>query len=218
MTSNLACSSDGLNVINQNGLTIDLNNRTISGPGIQNDNPGASLDELNAGIRLGDSSNIIIKGPGTIKDFDAGILNIRGDGNKISRVTFTENEIAVFDSESRSITVEDNLMFGNDIGFAAHSSTGAKLVTNLFKTNDLAGMTFVNSASNEVSMNTVQGSVNGIFVDGQSTNNNINSNNVLQNRGVDMNNGNGLSTEINDNTFLDNNCNTSVPDGLCLGR
>ena len=92
-------------------------------------------------------------------------------------------------------------MFGNSIGVAAHSSSGSTLTTNLFKANDLAGVTLVNSASNELSMNTIQGSVNGIFLDGQSTKNNINSNNVLQNRGVDLNNGNGLPTNINDNVF-----------------
>ena len=92
------------------------------------------------------------------------------------------------------------------------------MTTNLFKANDLAGVTLVNSANNELSANTIQGSVNGIFLDGQSTKNNIDSNSVLKNRGVDLNNGNGLPTNINDNVFSDNNCNTSVPDGLCLGR
>ena len=104
------------------------------------------------------------------------------------------------------------------IGVAAHSSSGSQLTTNLFKANELAGVTLVNSAENQLSMNTIQGSVNGIFADGQSTGNIIDSNNVLQNHGVDLNNGNGLPTNINNNVFTDNNCNTSVPDGLCLGR
>ncbi|MDN5868961.1 MAG: FxLYD domain-containing protein [Candidatus Nitrosocosmicus sp.] len=216
LNSDLYCDSDGLNVVNQNGLTIDLNGYTLSGPGIQSDNRGASLEEQNAGIRLEDSSNMIIKGPGTIKDFDAGVLNNRGDGNKISRVTFTENEMAVFDVESTRSNIEDNLMFGNDIGYAGHSSSGAKLITNLFKSNDLAGITFVNSDNNGISMNTIQGSVNGIFLDSQSTDNSVNSNNVLQNHGVDLNNANGLPIETNDNSFSNNNCNTSVPDGLCV--
>lgn len=218
LTSNIDCTSDGLNVINQDGLTINLNNYTISGPGIQADKVNLSLEELNAGIRVQDSSNVIIKGPGTIKDFDDGILIDKGESNQISRVTFTQNEIAIFDVESGNTIVEDNLMFGNNIGYAGHSSTGTKLTTNLFKSNDLAGVSLVSSTNNELLMNTIQGSVTGIFLDGQSTENNVNSNNVLQNRGVDLNNANGLAPETNENVFLDNKCNTSVPDGLCLGR
>lgn len=218
LTSNIHCNSYGLNVINQEGLTLDLNGYTLSGPGIRSNDIGASLEELNSGIRLKDSSNIIIKGPGVIKDFDNGVLNNRGDGNKISKVTFTENEMAIFDVESSNTIVDNNLMFENDIGYAGHSSGDAKLSTNLFKSNDLAGITFVNSDNNGISMNTIQGSVSGIFLDSQSTDNNVNSNNVLQNKGVDLNNANGIPIEANDNTFSDNNCNTSVPNGLCLGR
>ncbi len=148
-----------------------------------------------------DNDGVTVQGPGTIQNFQAGALFSGGEDNKISRVTFTENEIAVFETGSKNIAIEDNLMFGNSIGVAAHSSSGSTLTTNLFKANDLAGVTLVNSASNELSMNTIQGSVNGIFLDGQSTKNNVDSNNVLQNRGVDLNNGNGLPTNINDNVF-----------------
>lgn len=217
LPSNLYCSSDGFNVVNQDGLVINLNGFTIYGPGIQ-DTKGTSLRDLNAGIRLEDSSNIVIEGPGTITDFDAGVLIDNGENNQISRVTFTENEIAVFDSGSRGSNIEDNLMFGNDIGYAGHSSNNGKLLTNLFKSNDLAGATFVSSRNYDISLNTIQGSINGIFLDSPSRENSINSNNVLQNTGVDLNNANGLPLESTGNTYLDNNCNTSVPDGLCSGR
>lgn len=217
LTSNVECSDDGLNINNNDGITIDLNGFTLSGPGIQ-DNKGASLEELNAGIRVQDSSNIVIQGPGTIKNFDAGVLNINGESLTVSRVTFTEDEIAIFDTESTGSSIEDNLMFANDIGVAFHSSSGSEVFRNLFKLNDLAGVSLVNSDSNEISMNTIQGSVNGIFLDRPSKGNNVNSNNVLQNTGVDLNNANGLPIESTGNTYLDNNCNTSVPDGLCLGR
>lgn len=208
LTANLNCKTDGI-IVGADGITIDLNGFTLSGPGEKSSK---------VGIMFADNDDVTVQGPGTIKTFQAGALFSGGQDNKISRVTFTENEIAVFETGSKNVVIEDNLMFGNSIGVAAHSSSGSKLTTNLFKSNDLAGVTLVNSASNELSMNTIQGSVNGIFLDGQSTKNNVNSNNVLQNRGVDLNNGNGLPTNINDNVFSDNNCNTSVPDGLCLGR
>ena len=208
LTANLDCKTDGI-IVGADGITIDLNGFTLSGPGEKSSK---------VGIMFADNDGVTVQGPGTIQKFQAGALFSGGEDNKISRVTFTENEIAVFETGSKNVVIEDNLMFGNSIGVAAHSSSGSMLTTNLFKSNDLAGVTLVNSASNELSMNTIQGSVNGIFLDGQSTKNNVNSNNVLQNRGVDLNNGNGLPTNINDNVFSDNNCNTSVPDGLCLGR
>jgi parallel beta-helix repeat protein len=208
LTANLDCKTDGI-IVGADGITIDLNGFTITGPGEKSSK---------VAIMFADNDGVTVQGPGTIQKFQAGALFSGGEDNKISRVTFTENEIAVFQTGSKNVVIEDNLMFGNSIGVAAHSSSGSKLTTNLFKSNDLAGVTLVNSASNELSMNTIQGSVNGIFLDGQSTKNNVNSNNVLQNRGVDLNNGNGLPTNINDNVFSDNNCNTSVPDGLCLGR
>jgi parallel beta-helix repeat protein len=165
-----------------------------------------------------DNDGVTVQGPGTIENFQAGALFSGGEDNKISKVTFMNNEIAIFETGAKNTAIEDNSIFDNSIGVAAHSSSGSSLTTNLFKANDLAGVTLVNSASNELSANTIQGSVNGIFLDGQSTKNIIDSNSVLKNRGVDLNNGNGLPTNINDNVFSDNNCNTSVPDGLCLGR
>ncbi len=208
LTANLDCKTDGI-IVGADGITIDLNGFTLSGPGEKSSK---------VGVMFADNDGVTVQGPGTIQKFQAGALFSGGEDDKISKVTFTENEIAVFETGSKNVAIEDNLMFGNSIGVAAHSSSGSQLNTNLFKSNDLAGVTLVNSANNELSMNTIQGSVNGIFLDGQSTKNNVNSNNVLQNRGVDLNNGNGLPTNINDNVFSDNNCNTSVPDGLCLGR
>ena len=87
---------------------------------------------------------------------------------------------------------------------------------NLFKSNGLAGVNFINSSNNEFEMNTIQGSATGVFLDGQSTEDIFKSNNILQNIRVDLNNGNGLSAQTSNNEFYDNNCNTSIPDGLCL--
>lgn len=209
LTSNLNCSSDGLYIIDQDDLTIDLNGYTIEGPGIQNEN---------AGIRLNNSSNILVTGPGTLKDFEFGILNDNGDGNKVSRVTFTDNEIGTFDVNSKNTIIVDNLMFGNSIGEATLSSNNLELSTNLFKSNHRAGVAMINTTDSIARMNTIQGSNTGVFLDSKSFDNTIYSNNILQNARVDVNNADGLPTETNDNSFSDNNCNTSVPDGLCLGR
>lgn len=208
LTSNLDCETDGL-IIGEDGITVDLNGHTITGPGVSTSK---------VGMMLSDMDNVNIEGPGTIQNFQAGVLNTGGQDDKISSVTFTGNQIGSFNTGSANTAIEDNLFFNNNIGVASHSSTGASLVTNLFKGNDLAGITFVNSASNEVSFNTIQGSVSGLFFDGQSQDNVVNSNNILDNSGVDINNANGLPLNVNNNLFNDNNCNASVPVGLCLGK
>ena len=164
LTANLDCKTDGL-IVGADDITIDLNGFTLNGPGEKSSK---------VGVMFADNDGVTVQGPGTIENFQAGALFSGGEDNKISRVTFTENEIAVFETGSKNVVIEDNLMFGNSIGVAAHSSEGSKLSTNLFKANDLAGVTLVNSANNELSMNTIQGSVNGIFLDGQSTKNNVN--------------------------------------------
>ena len=208
LTANLDCKTDGL-IVGADGITIDLNGFTLTGPGDKSSK---------VGVMFADNDDVTVQGPGTIENFQAGALFSGGEENKISKVTFQNNEIGIFETGAKNTAVEYNSMFDNSIGVAAHSSSGTSLNTNIFNNNDLAGVTLVNSAGNQLSTNTIQGSVNGIFLDGQSTKNNVDKNNVMNNRGVDLNNGNGLPTNINDNVFADNNCNTSVPDGLCLGR
>jgi len=83
--------------------------------------------------------------------------------------------------------------------------------------NLLAGITFVNTQQSNVGMNNVVGSQNGVFLDGQSSQNTISANNVLENV-IDLNNANGLPTNINANQYVDNSCETSNPSGLCIGR
>ncbi len=207
LSANLECSTDGL-IAGANGITINLNGFTIAGPG---------GESSKVGIMLANNDNVQVTG-GTVKGFQAGVLNTGGSGNTISKVTFTENQIAIFNTGAINTNIETNNMFSNSIGVASHSSTGTQLHQNMLTDNQLAGVTLVNSAENVLDFNTITGSVNGVFLDGQSTNNNVNTNTIVQNSGVDINNGNGLPTNINANGFSDNLCHTSVPDGLCIGR
>src|SRR5215210_6302000 len=85
LSANLECSTDGL-IASADDITIDLNGFTISGPG---------GESSKVGIMLANNDNIQVIG-GTVKDFQAGVLNTGGSGNTISKVTFTENQIAIF--------------------------------------------------------------------------------------------------------------------------
>jgi parallel beta-helix repeat protein len=113
--------------------------------------------------------------------------------------------------------VQQNIVQNNNLGIVSHSSSGSKLSSNLMSSNLLAGITFVNTRGSTIDMNNIHGSQNGVFVDGQSADNMINANNILENI-IDLNNANGLPTNINTNQFTDNSCQTSNPSGLCIGR
>jgi parallel beta-helix repeat protein len=78
-------------------------------------------------------------------------------------VTFTENEIAIFNKDAKTTSIRENMMDSNEIGFASHSSSGTLMKTNLLLSNELAGVTLVNSQGNEISNNIIKGSVNGIL-------------------------------------------------------
>ncbi|HXS61021.1 MAG TPA: right-handed parallel beta-helix repeat-containing protein [Candidatus Sulfopaludibacter sp.] len=206
LSANLDCKSDGL-IVGADGITIDLNGHTLAGPG---------PDSSKIGIMLATSSGVTITGPGTISGFQAGILNTGGQDNQIGRVIFQNNQIAIFNTGAKNTDIEQNMMFNNAIAMASHSSQGTTFSKNLLESNNLAGVTLVNSAGNKIDTNIIQGSNNGVFVDGQSTNNQIDTNTIMKNTGVDVNNANGLPININRNSFTSNDCNTSVPDGLCI--
>lgn len=207
LTSNLQCTGDGL-IVGKDNTIIRLNGHTITGPG---------PDSSKVGISLGSASNVRIEGPGTIEQFQAGILASGADKAFITQVIFTDNQIALFSTGTDGLQAMQNIITGNQIGFAAHSSKALNLRENLITGNQLAGITLVNTGKSIISTNNVGESQNGIFIDAQSSDNTIADNNVLKDT-VDLNNANGLATNVNSNAFTNNNCETSNPSGLCIGR
>src|SRR5215210_7379356 len=85
LTANLNCKTDGI-IVGADGITVDLNGFTIAGPG---------GDSSKVGIMLANNDDVQVTG-GSITDFQAGVLNTGGSDNKISKVTFTKNQIAIF--------------------------------------------------------------------------------------------------------------------------
>jgi nitrous oxidase accessory protein NosD len=207
LNSNLNCSGDGL-IVGSDDTTIRLNGHTIMGPG---------PDSSKVGVSVGNQDGVRIEGPGTIEQFQAGILASGAEGTMISALILEDNQIAVFSTGTEGLQAMQNIITRNSIGIASHSSNGLDLRENLLTGNVLAGITFVATGESLVSTNNVIESENGIFVDPQSSDNNIESNNVLRNK-VDLNNANGLATNVNQNGFSDNNCQISNPSGLCIGR
>ncbi|TVP40423.1 NosD domain-containing protein, partial [Candidatus Nitrosocosmicus arcticus] len=207
ITSNLDCKTDGL-LVGGNDIIIDLNGFTVTGP---------SQDSSKIGIMLTDTKNVTVQGPGTISDFQAGILTTDGKDNTISAIDFSENHVGVLVTSSSNSTIKDNRLTNNSMGIVTYSSSNSSIDTNLLKSNDLAGTALVDSDNNDIYLNTVQDSLNGIFVDGQSNNNNATFNNLVQNNEIGINNANGSPVNINNNEYDYNTCNVSIPDGLCYG-
>src|ERR687892_2210710 len=207
LTANLNCSGDGI-IINSPNTVINMNGFSITGPG---------QDSSKVGIMVPNVDNVVVNGPGSLSNFQAGVLLTGATGFSINSVILSNNQIGTFMTGAENAQVQQNIIQGNSIGVASHSSTGAAIDSNLMNGNLLAGITFVNSQQSSIGMNNVVGSQNGVFLDGQSKQNTISANNVLENV-IDLNNANGLPTNINANQYVDNSCGTSNPSGLCIGR
>ena len=208
LTANLNCSSgDGI-IVGGPNTVINMNGFSIKGPG---------QDSSKVAIMVPNVDNVVVNGPGSLSNFQAGVLLTGANGFKISSVILSDNQIGTFMTGADNAQVQQNIIQGNSIGVASHSSTGAAIDSNLMNGNLLAGITFVNTQQSNVGMNNVVGSQNGVFLDGQSKQNTISANNVLENV-IDLNNANGLPTNINANQYVDNSCDTSNPSGLCVGK
>lgn len=207
LTANLNCSGDGI-IVGGPNTVINMNGFSITGPG---------QDSSKVAIMVPNVDNVVVNGPGSLSNFQAGVLLTGANGFQINSVILSNNQIGTFMTGAENAQVQQNIIQGNSIGVASHSSTGSAIDSNLMNGNLLAGITFVNTQQSNVGMNNVVGSQNGVFLDGQSSQNTISANNVLQNV-IDLNNANGLPTNINANQYVDNSCETSNPSGLCIGR
>src|SRR5918995_3587970 len=206
LNSNLNCSGDGL-IVGGDDTTIRLNGHTIMGPG---------PDSSKVGVSVGNQDGVRIEGPGTIEQFQEGILASGAEGTVINEMNLRDNQIAVFSTGTEGLQAMQNELTENSIGVGSHSSNGLELTENLMTGNVLTGISFMTTDGSLISKNDVRASHNGIYVDSESNNNRIESNDVLENE-LDLNNANGLATNVNSNSFSDNKCETSNPSGLCTG-
>src|SRR5215831_15493858 len=207
LTANLKCSGDGI-IVGADGVNLNLNGYSITGPGQQSSK---------VGVVIPNNNNIMVMGPGVISGFQAGILATGSKGVQVKNIILKNNEIAVFTTGSTDTQVSDNIINNNNLGIASHSSKSVSLMSNIVNNNQLAGVTLVNSHKAILTANNIQGGQNGLFLDAQSSENTISMNNVLHNV-IDLNNANGLAPNINVNSYSDNNCMLSNPSGLCMGR
>ena len=212
LTSNLKCADgDGL-IVGASDLVIDLNGHTISGPDVDSQEKTSNK----VGIMVTNVNNIVIK-DGTIQGFQAGILLTGSQNVELNSIVSKQNQIGAFSTGANIVDVHLSLLMNNQIGFAVYSTQQATIENNILYQNTLAGITLVNSDNGVLTLNSITESGNGLYVDNQSNNNNVNFNNVLLNT-IDLNNANGLPVNTNGNMYDQNNCMTSNPSGICIGK
>jgi hypothetical protein len=204
LTANLNCTGDRL-IVGDDGITINLNGFGIYGAGADTDGIGIGVSE----------DNVAINGPGIISGFQAGIQATEAGELTAVSLIMQDNVIGAFFTGADLASVEENIIKNNNIAVASHSASGINVESNLMDANSLAGVTFVNTDESAVSSNNIQGSQNAVFLDSQSTENTVQLNAAHDNV-VDLNNANGASPTINQNTFADNDCMESNPPGLCF--
>jgi parallel beta-helix repeat protein len=212
LTSNLNCAdSDGL-IVGVSDIVIDLNGHTISGPDVDSQEKTSNK----VGIMLPNVNNVIIK-DGNIQGFRAGVLMTGSQNVELSSIVSKDNQIGAFSTGASIVNVNLSILMNNQIGFAGYATQQPTIENNILYQNALAGITLANSDNGVLTLNSITESGNGLYVDNQSNNNNINFNNVLLNT-IDLNNANGLPVNTNANTYDQNNCMTSNPSGICIGK
>jgi hypothetical protein len=203
LRANLDCSNHGL-IIGDNTV-LNMSGYTIRGPG---------QESSTVGLVITNNDHVVVVDPGDIRDFQAGILVKGANHVNLSSLILDQNKMGVYTQNSNHLHMEQNIIKDNELGIASSSSDNINISSTLFNGNTLAGVTFVNTKHSAVSQNNIDGSQNGVLLDAQSSGNTVSLNNVLHNV-FDLNNANGLATNINSNSFRDNNCQFSNPSRLC---
>jgi parallel beta-helix repeat protein len=212
LTSNLNCAeTDGL-IVNAGDIVIDLNGHTISGPDIDSDTQTSSK----VGIMIPNVNNVVVQ-EGTIEGFQAGVLMTGSQNVEVKGMVIKNNQIGLFSTGASIVNAHLSIIMNNQIGIAGHSTQQSTFEDNIIFQNALAGITLVNSDNSVITLNSITESGNGLYIDNQSNQNNINFNNVLLNT-IDVNNANGLPVNTNGNTYDQNNCMTANPSGICIGK
>jgi len=148
----LACAGDGL-LVGADGVTINLNGHTIMGP-----NTATSV-----GIRVGGRSDIIIKGDGTVEDFQTGILiensmHVTVEGLRVlhngHKDSAADSSAGIAVVASTHVRVKENTAWNNgNAGIFLMGSSQVRIVGNIAGGSHHDGIELVQSHHNEIEGN-----------------------------------------------------------------
>ncbi|MGC2308640.1 MAG: NosD domain-containing protein [Nitrososphaeraceae archaeon] len=217
LTSDLECGpGDGL-IVGANDVTINLNGYSIT----SSDEAGSEDPSMNydgsSGILVPNAQNVAISGLGEVSGFDRGITFMGSSGGQVADIQLANNDIGVLMSGSEGTEVSRNTITNNGIALISDSSNKGVIAFNQVVANLEQGMLVLGSDENVVAANNMFGNgENGIYLDIMSNGNTIDFNTVFGHEVGDLNNDGGRSTNVNQNSFGENNnCGTSLPGGLC---
>ena len=231
LTSDLNCDNgDGL-IVGASDITINLNGYSItSGDETGSESPtAASGDETgsesptttdydgSSGILVANAENVAISGLGEISGFSRGVTFLGSSGGHLTDVQLANNDIGAVMASSSGTEISRNTFTNNGIAVVSDGSNGGVTAFNQIVANLREGILLIGSSDNVVAANNMYGNgANGIYLDPMSQGNNIDYNTVFGHETADLNNADGMPTNVNQNSFGDNNnCGTSLPGGLC---
>ncbi len=170
-----------------------------------------------SGILVANADNVAIQGLGEIAGFSRGVTFLGSSGGAVTDVQLVNNEIGVVQASSEGTEVSRNTITNNGIAVVSDASNGGVTAFNQIVANLEQGILLLGSSDNVVAANNMYGNgANGIYLDPMSQRNNIDYNTVFGHETADLNNADGMPTNVNQNSFGDNNnCGTSLPGGLC---
>jgi parallel beta-helix repeat protein len=127
------------------------------------------------------------------------------------------NDIGAVVASSEGTEISRNTITNNGIAVVSDGSNGGVTAFNQIVANVEQGILLVGSSDNVVAANNMYGNGgSGIFLDPMSQRNHLDYNTVFGHEAADLNNADGMPTNVNQNSFGDNNnCGTSLPGGLC---
>jgi parallel beta-helix repeat protein len=218
LTSDLNCGNgDGL-IVGASDITINLNGYSITSGNEAGSEEGLTTDyDGNSGILVANADNVAISGLGEISGFSRGVTFLGSSGGQVTDVQLASNDIGSLMSNSEGTEISRNTLTNNGIAVVSDSSNAAVVAFNQIVANLRQGILLLGSSNNVVAGNNMFGNgANGIFIDPMSEGNNIDYNTVFGHETADLNNADGMPTNVNQNSFGDNNnCGTSLPGGLC---
>jgi parallel beta-helix repeat protein len=238
LTSDLNCDNgDGL-IVGAPGITINLNGYSITGPAgggaaaspttADSGSEGGGVTPASterrttdydgsSGILVANADNVAIAGLGEIAGFSRGVTFLGSSGGAVTDVQLVNNDIGVVIASSEGTEVSRNTVTNNGIAVVSDASNGGVTAFNQIVANMEEGILLLGSSDNVVAANNMYGNGdNGIYLDPMSQRNHIDYNTICGHETADLNNADGMPTNVNQNSFGDNNnCGTSLPGGLC---
>ena len=170
-----------------------------------------------SGILVANADNVAIQGLGEIAGFSRGVTFLGSSGGAVTDVQLVNNEIGVVQASSEGTEVSRNTITNNGIAVVSDASNGGVTAFNQIVANLEQGILLLGSSDNVVAANNMYGNgASGIYLDPMSQRNHVDYNTVFGHETADLNNADGMPTNVNQNSFGDNNnCGTSLPGGLC---